>query len=583
MKLFHRSSFVSLGMLAAAAALGANATARPIEANGTIVASAADLRGARDLGRASATTPVHLAISLRLRDERSLDALIASQSNPHSPFYHHYLKAAQLRDAFGASAADYARTVAELQRSGFAVERVDPLRTLVNVTAPAATVERYFSTSLHAVTYDGRHTAYANVTPARLPATLVPLVSGIAGLKSSSAYKTSYEAAREARSTNPGGGPPHVQAQATTAPTPVPTPTGATPVNGPDGGYGPQLVTAAFDHPIRHGYFGNGVAVADLIDGFFDDRADIAPYLAEFRVKRTGPATTTIPIDGGCGSSLFGCFDSVSAAIDAEQILGVAPGVAYYVYELPSFSNLGVIDGLRAVVSDNRVDVVNIAFGGCETRLGEAALLEDEYFKLGAAEGMTFAAVSFGGSNPCFTNQPSVQAPADSPNVLAIGGADTFVDQFKGLLSPPIANNGSGGGVSRLFNRPSYQAGIKGTVASGRNVPDLAGPAAVNAKGASEYYSGFGGWIGGSFAFVNSAPLTGGIAEIAQISGSRLGIVNDKLYPLFAANGYTANVFRDVTLGCNGTGGGGPYCAAPGFDLVTGIGVPDAYKIAKKL
>ena len=582
MNFIHRSSCVTLGALFAATALGAAAATRPVATNGPIVANVADLRGARDLGQAPAATPVHLAVGLRLRDQQGLDALLASQSNPHSPMYRHFLKPAQVRDAFGVAPADYNRTVLELQRNGFALERADALRTLVDVIAPAATVERYFSTTLHAVTTDGRHIAYANVAPARLPATLTPTVSGVTGFQSSRLFTSDSAAALAAHNAKSGRGPGRAQPAATTAPTPVPTPTGATPVNGPDGGYGPQLVNAAFDNPVSHGYFGNGVAVADLVDGVFDDRADIAPYLAEFRVKRTGPPTTNVLVNGGCTTGVFGCSDSFQAALDAEGVLGVAPGVSYYVYQLPALSNVGIVDGFRAVVNDNKVDVVNFSFAGCETALGEASLLLDEYAKLGSAEGITFSVVTFGGSNPCFTAGTSVQAPGDSSNVLTVGGADSFADQFAGITSPPITNNNTGGGVSKLFDRPAYQTGIKGTVASGRNLPDLGGPAAINGVGASIYYSGFGGWVGG-FAFIDNAPLTGSVAEIAQLYGSRLGVVNNLLYPLYASNGYKQNVFHDVTLGCNGVGGAGPFCAAPGFDLVSGIGVPDAYKVAKKL
>jgi kumamolisin len=542
-----------------------------------VVANTADLRGARDLGRAPALAPVRLVFGVQLRDERGLDALVAAQSNRLSPFYHHFLRPQQLRDAFGATAPHYAAMLATLTRAGFAV-RPDPLRTVIDATAPAGLVERYFATRLDIVTYDGRRLALANVRPAVLPAEMEKDVTGVTGLTTAPLYET---AAAQAFAAGKSGGPSPAQATPVPTPSPVPTPPGTPPANGPDGGYGPQLITASFDAPVRHGYSGSGVAVADLIDGTISDPNDIAPYLAEFGVERTGPRTKTVIVDGGCGGE-DECFDSFSAVIDAQGILGVAPGAAYFIYELPSLSDAGILDGLTTIVNDDRADVVNIAFAGCETLIGEAAFEFDREFTLGSAEGITFSAVAFGGSNPCGTNGPSVQAPADSPNVLTVGGADSFANPLSGLTSPQIANTGTGGGVSELFAEPSYQAGVSGALSGGRNLPDLDGPAAINGVGPSIYFAEFGGWIGG-FAFVDNAPLTGGIAEVAQIGGSRLGAVNPAIYSVYAAQGYGGNVFRDITEGCNGVEGGGPYCAIAGFDHVSGIGTPNLYKLARKL
>ena len=585
MKFLHRSTYVALGLAAVCATAGSAAAAATLTPS--VVTPASDLRGLRDLGKLGASTTVGLIVGLRLHDEAGLDALIAAQSTPGSPFYRHFLQPGQVRDAFGASRSDYTKTIATLRRAGFTVGRLDPMRTIVNASAPAATVEKYFATNLHAVATGPRTTSYANVTPAVVPAELQATVAAVTGFKATPLYATAAATARAARKNGSGrsgiGRAPGPAA--TAAPTPPP---GPPPLYAPDGGYGPQLTASAFDAPIRHGFFGNGVAVADLIDGVIDDTADIAPYLNEFNVKRTGPPTTTVAVAGGCNSGLFGCFDSFSAVVDAQGILGVAPGAAYFVYELPSLGTAGIVDGIHTVVNDNRADVVNIAFAGCETAVGELSFLEDQGFKLGSAQGITFVVTTFGGSNPCFTSNLSVQSPGNSPNVLTVGGADTFADQFGNVTNPPIANAGSGGGVSVLFPKPSFQKGIAGTKAGGRNLPDVAGPAAINSFGPAVYYAPFGfpgmPWVGG-FPFVNVAPFTGAVAGIAQISGSRLGVLDTSLYPLFKKNGYKGNVFRDVTLGCNSIFGGasGPWCSAPGFDLVTGIGVPSAYKVAKKL
>ncbi len=560
MKLFHRSGYFALALCAGATSFAAAATVRT--GPSSVVAAAADLRGARDLGPLSATQPVRLAVAMHLRDAGNLDALIAAQSNPGSPIYRHFLSSAQVRDAFGATASDYGRTAAALQRAGFAIVGTDRMRTIIDVVAPSATVERYFATNLHAVAFDAGHAGYANVTAARVPAELRSTVDAVAGFKSGALFTTDSASAYASRSKSAAAAI-HSLAAAS-----------ATPEYGPDGGYGPQLVTGAFDFPARHGYFGNGATVADIIDGVFDDKMDIAPYLKEFNVRRMGPPTTVIPVDGGCtGSS---CADDFQAAIDAEGVIGSEPGVAYDIYQIPALSFSGIIDGFKAVVNDNHVDVVNFSIAGCETALGESSFVIDREQQLGSAEGISFSDVAFGGSNPCGTNGPSVQAPSDSPNGLVSGGADSFTDRFGNVTSPPLADTASGGGVSKLFGVPAYQRGVPGVISSGRNLPDLAGPDAINGVGPSLYYSAFGGFVGGT-PFVDNAFITGGIAAVAQIEGSRLGLVNTQLYP--AARRYPT-IFRDITLGCNGTGGQGPFCAKRGFDQVSGFGAPKLYQVA---
>ena len=571
MNFLHRFTHLALALFAGATSLAAAATLHG--ATSSIAAQAADLRGARDLGPLPATQPVRLSVNLRLREGSDLDSLIAAQSNPRSPVYRHFLSAAQVRDAFGATAGDYERTVDALQRAGFSIVGNDPMRTLIDVRAPAAVVERYFSTTLHSITVDGRHTAYANVTSAVTPAALRATVNAVAGFQSRPLFTTDSAAAYASHSGNHKTGPGTPAARPLVGPT-------ATPEYGPDGGFGPQLVNSAFDMPVRHGYFGNGVTVADIIDGTFDDTKDIAPYLAEFNIKRTGTPTTFIPVAGGCVTQSFGCFDNFQAAIDAEGVIGVSPGVAYDVYEIPSpLFTSNIIDGFKAVVNDNRVDVVNFSVAVCEAQLGEGAFIIDQSMRLGSAEGISFVDVAFGGSNPCGTNGPSVQAPSDSPNGLTVAGADSFADQYGNVTRPPLADAGSGGGVSKLFSLPGYQRGVRGVIPSGRNLPDLDGPDAINGVGPSLYYSAFGGFVGG-LPFVDNAFLTGGIAGLAQIHGSRLGLVNTLLYPAAVRN---HTLFRDITMGCNDIGGGGPYCAKPGFDQVSGFGVPKLYPIAKAI
>jgi len=531
------------------AATGAAAIARP-----------AVLGNARDLGPLPGNSPVRLSIGLQLRNAAELDSLIAAQAMKGSPLYHHYLRPPQVRDEFGASAADYARVASSLARAGFTIVRNDPLRTSISVVAPARAVERYFSTRLEALAMPGRPLLHANLTAAYVPAEVARIVSSVSGLSEQSAYATAAATAYAA---------PHAP--------PAPGPT-APPLSGPDGGYGPQDLIAAFEYPIKRGYSGSGVTVADLIDGVVLDSTDIATYLTEFGVTRTGPPTGQVDVDGGCTNGAFGCNDSYSATIDAEGIIATAPGVNYQIYDIPILFNSYIVDGLHAIVAANSVDIVNISFAGCETAIGETSLVEDTVMKLGVVQGITFETVAFGGANPCGTPSGfSVQSPADSPHTLAVGGADSFVGTNLKRSRAPIVDSGTGGGVSVLFSKPAFQDNV--AAGNGRSLPDIAGPAAINSLGPSVYYAGFGGWIGG-FPFVDNAPVAGALAELAQAANERLGNYAPELYTLKAEN--RKKYFYDVTIGCNGAGGVEPYCAGVGYDIVSGLGVPNFANLSSK-
>ncbi|MFL5864205.1 MAG: hypothetical protein ACJ780_26120 [Solirubrobacteraceae bacterium] len=133
----------------------------------------------------------------------------------------------------------------------------------------------------------------------------------------------------------------------------------------------------------------------------------------------------------------------------------------------------------------------------------------------------------------------------------------------------------TGGGVSRQFALPDYQATAQvpvnvDTRAAGRGVPDVCGDAdpqtgyRIRVDGAEQT-------IGGTSAV---APLWAGlIARLNERLGAPLGFAQPVLYPLVGTSS-----FHDVTTGSNGA-----YDAAPGWDACTGLGSPDGAALAAAL
>ena len=133
---------------------------------------------------------------------------------------------------------------------------------------------------------------------------------------------------------------------------------------------------------------------------------------------------------------------------------------------------------------------------------------------------------------------------------------------------------GSGGGISLVFSRPAYQTG--GTIPAGskRLFPDVSLVAAPE-TGAYVRVNGQNKQIGGT----SSAPGLGRLLALLNESRVKAGkptlpFLNPILYKLTADD----KCLRDIVGNSNGD-----FEAVPGYDMVTGLGVPDVKKLVLKL
>ena len=168
--------------------------------------------------------------------------------------------------------------------------------------------------------------------------------------------------------------------------------------------------------------------------------------------------------------------------------------------------------------------------------------------------------------------------PAVSSKVLSVGGT-------RDLGAIDTAWSKSGGGISAYYLAPAWQT-ITGN--ANRSVPDVAyngdsatpmsvyitpsywvpDTACVKSKGAANcgWYGGYGTSLG--------APQWAAIAAITRAvrAANNKPAINFAagLYSIAAVPGRYATAFADVVTGSNG------YSTKPGYDLVTGLGVPNA-------
>ena len=497
---------------------------------------------------------VPLAFTLKYHHQADLDNLVRNQSDPSSPLYAKFLTADEFRRYFAPTPKEYAQTIAQLQRAGFTVVRTAANRTVIDAVGPAALATRTLDT--FTAFRAQRQIRGALVRPAMA---MLPLVDNVVTANHAGSGMT----ARLAGAHGVAAARPH--------PFGLRTAHTAGALNGPDGGFSPAALTNALDFPTRHGYDGSGVKVADVIDGA-PIEADIQTFLDQFGIHRTGSPTIVVPVDGGNGP------DPDLADIDAEWIVAAAPGVQLYAYDMAAFDDLGLVDAYNQVVSDNIVDVVNTSLSRCEYEEVLLALAVQPILEQGAAQGIAFETVSFGGVNAC--GIPDVLfplVPADSPDTLDVAGSNVIEDA-RGEIVAQTGMPGSGGGVSAMVPIFPEQQIVPGTDPSGRNVPDLSIVSEINGNGSSLYFAG--GW-NNSFVgvFVNNAPMAGLLAEYQQMAHHRLGAINRTLYHHFVKHGYGRGLI-DIKSGCNGTYLGAPFCAVRGYDLTSGVGsISNAYRL----
>lgn len=187
--------------------------------------------------------------------------------------------------------------------------------------------------------------------------------------------------------------------------------------------------------------------------------------------------------------------------------------------------------------------------------------------------------------------------PSSDPLVTAVGGTRLHLDAEGNRTSPDTVFNdpslglASGGGLSTVFSRPSYQDSVEPVVGGHRGGPDVSmGGDFYDGLEWYQSFDGGGGWYDGGGTSV-SAPLFSGIAAIAdQAAGHPLGPLNPNLYRAYQLpdhGGLVPVTSGNTTITTKSSEGGTVtiygYRADPGYNLATGLGTVDADKLVMAL
>lgn len=350
----------------------------------------------------------------------------------------------------------------------------------------------------------------------------------------------------------------------------------------PPSAYTPTQIQQAYGfNQVKFGTItgdGSGQTIA-IVDAYGDSK--IASDLSAFDTQYGLPAPSLQIVNQNGGTKLPGNNSgwALETSLDVEWAHAMAPAANLLLVEA-STSSLGNL--LTAVsYASKHSDVVSMSWGASEFS-GETSY--DSYF---TAPGVTFIAAS--GDNGAGAIWPAV-----SPNVLGVGGTSLTVAGSNPTYSygGETGWSGSGGGVSLYESQPTYQNGFAGNYSSTqRTSPDVSYNADPN-TGVAVYdsisYSNQSGWfqVGGTSA---AAPQWAALVAVAdqgrQIANggaaNPLPNAQASLYSLASnATSYSSG-FHDVTSGSNGSGA--LDTARVGYDLVTGLGTPQAVPLVQAL
>jgi len=524
------------------------AAAQPVQARLNTTSTSPRLRAAAVRTRESPADQHSIVVGLDLRNRADLEEFLADVQNPASPNLGRFLTLDEF-DARYAPAADVEQGVVDyLQANGFTVTDRFSNRLLVGAVGTVAALESALHTEMYNVTFRGE-AHYAATNEPTWPAALEGSIVGVIGLDDLTPRH------------------PHIRR------TPdVTNPRAA--VGNSCCHLGPPDLAVFYNESTGYTGVGETVVIAGVY-AWAD--SDVALFNSQWGLPALPSGSRQVCTASSSGGTPSGCRfsrqNSDEISLDVEYAHATAPGAAIVNYMAASPSSSALTTMYNRIVSDNPGHVVTTSWGACEAETPSAELqINDNIFANANAIGQTwFAASGDSGSRDCGTSLLSVDHPANSPHVMGVGGTQPVCSSGLTVSNPVCGGygsergwNDSGGGISQFFARPAFQTGCSVPAGTQRLVPDVA----LEADPSPGNYIVFQGlWysIGGTS---DAAPQWAGLfAQLNQKSGgSGLGNPGPQLYKLCGSA-----AFHDITTGSNGD-----YTAGPGFDMVTGLGSPNA-------
>jgi subtilase family serine protease len=600
------------------------------------------------ISAAPTTDHVGFRVYLGWRNGGQAAALAAGVTTPGSANYRQFMTPAQFRQQFAPAQADVTAVQQWLHNQGFTVDYTPQNNHYVSAEGSVAQAEAAFGTTISLYTKDGLilHSPDGDLT---VPDTLSSVV-GVVGLDDSAALvQHAPEAPPSAAFVNGKPcssywGEKTTGNTATLDGTALPAGTPFAPC-----GYTPSQLESAYGvaQAVASGNDGSGQTVA-IIDAYASPTIaqDANTYSAGHGLpqfagsqfsQQVAPGTFNHP-ESGAGNKKKGPVQDPEGwygeeTLDVEAVHGIAPGADITFVSAPN--NYQDLDAaLNEVVDKHLASIVSNSYGNSTEDLPAGRIKPENDTFIQAAltgVGVYFSSGDNGdetGGDPANAASATPDWPASSPWVTSVGGTSLGVGSggrylfetgwqtgrsklVGGAWSPAAPGTylyGAGGGTSRLFPQPAYQAGVvPASMSQARggapmrvepDVAALADPTTGMLVGQTQAFpdgtSRYSEYrIGGTSL---ACPLTAGFMALAQQkAGHDLGFANPLIYAhagsaafhdvtpstgvsavraeyansIDATNGYV------YTLRSMSDDAGLTIHTAPGYDDVTGVGTPN--------
>jgi subtilase family serine protease len=515
-----------------------------------------------------------------------LSEAAAQVGEPGSPDYRHFSSLATAAGQFGATDAQINTVARSVQTLGLQFA-ADPTRLFGRVTGSAKQWQAALGTPLaeQAATASNPFMTYS--LPARTPAALHP--PGTTLLVQTAEV---YDAAAEGRRPPSGPGPAvHVEPAASG-----------------------NRAGAVRPFPLNNGTPFTAGCLAPVLqrsEVYSEQQVQTAYGVGTLRAHTSGtPVITILDLGGGWLSNdlkLAGqCFgyspphvsqiqgDGIVTAIknadpetslDLQTTVAVAPSAQFRLVQSSPGAG-GILDAFSRALGgwSGLPDVISLSYGRCgiaeDIALPALTSVLDAVLAMAALTGVSsFVAAGDSGSTTC---GPSVSGttlsyPAVSPFVTAVGGTRLTLGKGNVRVTETVWNDSvygveaaGGGALSRREPRPEYQDGF--IPQNHRGIPDVSALADL-VPGWPVVIDSVLQTVGGTSG---STPFTA--AATAMVDGSqrhagqpRIGLANGWFYKAASQKG----AFFDITVGNNDLAGVDCCQATVGYDLASGLGVPN--------